>query len=92
MPMPDDASGLYRDKDFRSTLPFTLMALGAASLLRGAPLLGLGLLGGWLYPIAEKADRERQARGRSLKARRAQSEQLDSALEATFPASDPTAI
>jgi hypothetical protein len=90
--MPDDASGLYRRKDFETAVPFALIAVGALSLLRGGPLLGLGLLGYWLYPLAEKADRERQARGRSLKARHARSRALDLALEDTFPASDPPAI
>ena len=90
--MPDDASGLYGGKDFKTAIPFTLLAISAASLLRGAPLLGFGLLGCCLYPLAEEIDRDRQARGRSLKARRAQSRQLDLALEDTFPASDPPSI
>jgi hypothetical protein len=89
--MPDDAGS--PDQAGRETaIPLALMAVGALSLLRGVPLAGLGLLGCWLYPMAAEADRDRHARGRSLKARRAATERLDIALEDSFPASDPPSL
>ncbi|HLG90492.1 MAG TPA: hypothetical protein VKZ79_25275 [Alphaproteobacteria bacterium] len=90
--MPDDSSQRDSSPDFETAIPFALMAIGAARLLGSAPLLGLSLLGCWLYPLAANADRQRRKHGRNLEARKAQSRQLDQALEATFPASDPPAI
>ena len=83
--MPDDVSGLYRGKDFETAVPFALIAVGALSLLRGAPVLGLGLLGCWLYPLAEKVDCDRRTR-------RAAAMRLDVALADSFPASDPPSL
>jgi hypothetical protein len=88
----DRAAGTAEMPRSDVAIPPTLMALGAISLLRGAPLLGLGLLGPWLYRLASAADRDRHAHGRSLKARRAAAQRLDVALEDSFPASDPPSL
>jgi len=93
--MPDDAGNPDRADPAaarQAAIPLALVAVGVLSLLRGTPLAGLGLLGWWLYPIAAEADRDRHARGRSLKARRAAAQRLDIALDDSFPASDPPSL
>ena len=93
--MPDDSTRPDRPaaaSDWEAVIPPTLMAVGAASLVRSFPLLSLALVGGWLFRLATEADQDRHVRGRSLGARRAAAHRLDVALEDSFPASDPPSL
>ena len=93
--MPDDPKLPDRHAtawDWEAAIPPTLMAIGVTSLVRSFPLVGLGLIGSWLFRLATEADEIRHRRGRSLRARRAATRRLDVALEDSFPASDPPSL
>jgi len=93
--MPDDAATFdppRGSQEWNAAIFPALVVMGAAGLMRASPLFGLGVLGGWLYRLASAEDAARRARGRTLKARRAEAARLDEALEESFPASDPPAI
>jgi hypothetical protein len=90
--MPDDRSIFdpRRDADLlKEIVPPVLMTLGAISLLRISRFLSLAVLGAYLYHAAENSDDLRKTRGRDLGARRLANHQIDTAIDDSFPASDP---
>jgi len=91
--MPDDQRPTGPEDSpirWNGVVPPLLMAAGAASLLRNARLLGLTLLGAWLFEVADESDRTRRTRRKAAAARRnAATRRLDEEIAASFPASDP---
>jgi hypothetical protein len=68
--------------DFQKIVPPLLMALGALSLLRSSRTLSVAIIGTWLYGLACKSDRDRDAG-------HVTGETIDQEMEDSFPASDP---
>ena len=90
--MPDNQiiSGNERTAEsLKNIVPPILIAFGAISLLRTSRFLSLVALGACLYDAAVDADANRKARGRDIAARRADHHRIDTAIEDSFPASDP---
>ncbi len=90
--MPDDRTQLGPREDvnlLKEIVPPVLMTLGALSLLRTSRLLSLVLLGAYLYDAAVQSDGVRKKRGRDIGSRRNAGERVDTAVDHSFPASDP---
>jgi hypothetical protein len=90
--MPDDqtvTSQSSLDTTLREVVPPVLMALGAFSLFRTSRLLSLAVLGAWAYDFAAHSDHDRRRRGRDVGSKRDASATIDTAMEDSFPASDP---
>jgi len=90
--MPDtqlDSNRETLERGLREIVPPVLMTLGALSLLRSSKFLSVSILGTWLYCLAAASDDSRKRRGLDRRSRRAAEQQVDEAMEESFPASDP---
>jgi hypothetical protein len=90
--MPDDRFILEHQttaETLKEIVPPVLMAFGAISLLRTSKLLSLVALGAYLYNVAANSEADRRVRGRNVAARRTSALNIDTAMEDSFPASDP---
>ena len=93
--MSDDRSlfGPRHDADLlRELVPPVLMTLGAISLLRTSRFLSLALVGAYLYDLAARSDGDRKLRGHDVSSRRLANHRVDTAMDHSFPASDPPAF